>query len=137
MFASFVLGLSLFFTSAASSADVVVVTLPAKGDVTLPFSATSKVELKREGTLTRVRIELEKLAPASSLGPSFVTYVAWALSPEGSVQNIGEIGIDKDKGRLDTISPFDQLGVFITAEPHYMVDRPSAAVAFRTQAPKN
>lgn len=137
MFSSIVLSLSLLLLASAGAADVVVVALPAKGDVTLPLSATNKVELKREGTLTRVRIELEKLAPASSLAPSFVTYVAWALSPEGSIQNIGEIGIDKDKGRLDTTSSFDQLGVFITAEPYYLVDRPSSAVAFRTQAPKN
>ncbi len=129
--------LFLFLLSPAANAEVVVVTLPAKGDVTVPLAPAGKADLKRDGTVTRVKIELDRLAPASTVGPSLNTYVVWALSAEGIVENIGEIAVDKDRGRLEATTRFEQLGLLITAEPHYMVDRPGSAVAFRSQAPRN
>ncbi len=122
---------------AAGTVDLVVATIPQKGDVTLPLAPAGKVDLKRDATVTRIRIELERLALPSAAGPAFNTYIAWAVSPEGSFENLGEIGIDKDKGRLEATTRFEQVGILITAEPHYMVDRPSAAVSFRTMSSKN
>jgi hypothetical protein len=136
MLASIALALSLLI-SAASTTDVVVITLPARGDVNFPLTPTGKVEARRDGTVTRIKIELERISPPPAMGAAFTTYVAWTLSPEGSLENVGELFLDKDKGRLETTTRFEQLGVLITAEPHYMVDRPSAAVAFRSQAPRN
>ena len=135
MFAAFTLVMSLLL--AATSADVVAVTLPARSDVTLPLAPAGRVELKRDPTVTLVRIELDRVPAPSTLGPAFNTYVAWVVSPEGNFENIGELAMDKDKARLEATTRFEQLGLLITAEPHYMVDRPSAAVAFRSQAPRS
>ena len=104
--------IALTLLSAANTADVVVVTLPAKGDVALTLGANGKVELKRDLTITHIRIELDRLQSPSAMGPAFGTYVAWSVSPEGDVENIGELAMEKDKGRLDVTSRFEQSILF-------------------------
>jgi hypothetical protein len=126
---------ALSFALAAGTADVTVAT-QLRGDVTLPLAPGGRCDFKREDTVTRVRVELERVAPPLTLGPVYNSYVVWAVSPEGSFENIGEVQLDKDKGRFEATSRFEQVGILITAEPHYMVDRPSSAVAFRSQNPK-
>jgi flagellar motor protein MotB len=133
MMASLAMGLGLLI--AAANANVVVVTL-TKGSVTIPLDPSGKAELKRDGTVTRVKIELEHLVPPLVAGPAYNTYVAWSVSPEGSYENIGELELNKDKGRLEATTRFGQVGILVTAEPHYMVDRPSAAVVSRSLNPR-
>src|ERR1700733_2128334 len=103
-----------FLLLAASSTDVIVVTVPARNDITIPLGPTGHIDLKREGTLTHVRIDLDKVRPASIMGPALSVYVVWAVSPEGMVENLGELAVDKDKGRLETNSKFGQIGILIT-----------------------
>jgi hypothetical protein len=134
MLAALALSASLLLAPAKTFV-VTVLTLP-KGGVTVPLQPSGRAEMRRDATVTRISIEVDRLHPPSTLGTGLNSYVVWAISPEGYIENIGEIAVDKDRGRLDTFSRFDQLGLIITAEPHYMVDRPSEAVVFRTENPK-
>ena len=127
--------LTLF--TAAANVDVVVLTLPPKSDVSIPLGANGKAELKRDSTTTHIKIELDRVQPPASFGPAFSTYVVWSVSPEGDVENVGELALEKDRARLDVTTRFEQVGLLVTAEPHYMVDRPSSAVAFKSVAPKS
>jgi len=129
------LALALFLV-AGSSSEVIVVSLPAKGAVSLAMTPSGKADIERTGTVTQLHIEIDKLQTAQKLSPSMNAYVVWAVSPEGSVENVGELGVADGKGRLDTATKFDQVGILITAEPHYMVDRPNAVIAFNSLAPK-
>ena len=130
------LALALFLV-ASSSSDVIVVSVPAKGVVSLAIAPSGKVDMERSGTVTQIHIEIDRLQAAQKLSPSMNAYVVWAVSPEGSIENVGELGVIDGKGRLDTVSKFDQVGILITAEPHFMVDRPNAVIAFNSQAPKS
>jgi len=87
--------------------------------------------------VTRIKLEVDRILSASLLGQAFTTHVAWAVSADGVFENLGEIAMDREKGRLEATTRFDQLGLLITAEPHYMVDRPSRAVVFATQNPRS
>ncbi|MBI4471271.1 MAG: hypothetical protein HY646_01290 [Acidobacteria bacterium] len=127
--------LSLLLALAANS-EVIVVTMP-KDNVTLDMAPAGQVELKRDGALTRVKLEVDRLRPPQTMGESLYCYVAWAVSPEGVVENLGTLTISGNKGRIDTVSRFEQLGIIVTAEPHFMVDRPSIAVAYRNQPPRD
>src|SRR5207248_5573414 len=49
----------------------------------------------------------------------------------------GELQINGNKGQLNATTRFGQFGLLITAEPHYMVDRPSSTIAYRSQTPKS
>jgi hypothetical protein len=124
------------FLVAGSSSDVIVVSVPAKGAAALALTPSGKADIERNGTVTQIHIEIDKLQPAQKLSPAMNAYVVWAVSPEGSIESVGELGIIDGKGRLDATTKFDQVGILITAEPHFMVDRPSAVIAFSNQAPK-
>jgi hypothetical protein len=129
--------LVLSLLTAANSVDVVVATVQSRGDVSLPLAPAGRADFKREATVTRVKVEIERVSPAYTMGSSLNVYVAWAVSPEGACENLGEVPLDGAKGRLEATTRFEQIGLLITAEPHYMVDRPGSAVAFRTQNPRN
>jgi len=122
---------------AATPAEVVVVNLPAKGTLSLALAPSGKADVEHAATLSLIHIEVDKLQAASKLSPAMNSYVVWSISPEGGFENVGELALTDGKGRLDTVTRFDQFGILITAEPHFMVDRPNSVIAFRTQAPKS
>ena len=125
--------LSLLFVLALSTVDLDVVTVPLSSDVKVTLTPGGRGEMKREGTVTRIRIDIDHLPAPSMFGPAFNTFVVWAISPEGILDNLGELEIKGSKGQFGATTRLTQFGIFITAEPHYMVDRPGAAVAYRSQ----
>ena len=127
--------LYIILALALSTVDMDMVSLPVNKDVKVTLPPAGKAELKREGNLTRLKVEIDKLRPPAALGTAFNTYVVWVVSPEGILENLGELSIDGDKGVIDATARLTQLGIFITAEPHYMVDRPSSTVVYRNQSP--
>jgi hypothetical protein len=128
--------LSFLLLWLAAPVDLTVVSLPAKGSVEVLLMPAGKAEFARVGTLSRVKIEIDRVPPASSLGAGMNAYVAWAVSPEGEFENLGEVAVLEAKLRFDGTSRFDQMALLITGEPHYMVDSPSSAVAYRNQPPR-
>jgi hypothetical protein len=128
--------LALVLALAISTVDLDVVSLPFSSDVKAALTPSGRSELRREGTVTRVKIDIDRIAAPSTLGPALNTYVVWAVSPEGILDNLGELDVNGVKGQFNATTRLGQFGILITAEPHYMVDRPSAAVAFRSQVPK-
>ena len=128
--------LSLFLLLFAQTVEVVIVGLPAKGDVGLELAPAGKADIERTVTVSRVKIEIDRLPPPQNVKPGMNTYVVWTVSPEGTFENIGEMGIAGGKGRLEATTRLDQFAILITAEPHHMVDRPSAAVAYRNLSPR-
>ena len=68
-----------------------------KGTPLLPFAVGSaKVEDKKG--LMSVDANFSKMSPATQLGPEFLTYVVWAITPEGRASNLGELQLNGDKG---------------------------------------
>ncbi len=63
-------------------------------------------------------------APAS-LGAEFLTYVLWAIDPEGRAANLGEV-VPNDNGdaAVQVTSGFQEFGMILTAEPYFAVSRP-------------
>jgi hypothetical protein len=125
--------LSLVFLLALTNIQLDTVPLPLSTEVRVPLAPAGRADLKREGTITRVRIEIDRVAPPSGMGNALNTYVVWAISPEGVSDNLGELDMNGVKGQFNGTTRLTEFGVLITAEPHYMVDRPSSAMAYRTQ----
>jgi hypothetical protein len=126
--------LGLVVLLAMSTVDLDVVSVPLSNDIRIALTPLARGELKREGTVTRIKIEIDKIGAPSGLGPAFNTYVVWAISPEGILDNLGELELRGVKGQFTATTRFTQFGLLITAEPHYMVEKPSSAVAYRSQA---
>jgi len=113
-----------------------VIAVPLSGEMRVGLNPAGRADLKREGNVTRIRIDIDKIGAASSLGAAFNTYIVWAVSPEGLFDNLGELDVNGNKAQFNATTRLTQLGVLISAEPHYMVDRPSSSVVYRSQAPK-
>ncbi len=87
----------------------------------------AKVE-SRQGDI-KISLEAEHLAPASTFGGEYLTYVLWAISPEGRAENLGEILLNgSNKTKIEATTQLQAFGLIITAEPYYDVPQPSDVV---------
>jgi outer membrane protein OmpA-like peptidoglycan-associated protein len=99
-----------------------------------PLMPSSKGEAKVESErgVIHVSAKFERMAPPSSFGPEYLTYVLWAISPDGRPVNLGELTLsDYGKGsdsNIDTTSDIQTFGLIVTAEPYYGVTQPSDVV---------
>ena len=74
---------------------------------------------------TKVDATIEKMPPASSLAEGYLTYVLWAITPEGRAENMGELMLEGDHARLQGATELQTFGMIVTAEPYYAVTQPS------------
>ena len=87
----------------------------------------AKVNSKR-GTMT-IEAEFSGLEKPTKLGSEYLTYVLWAISPEGRPVNIGEVLVgDNHRSKLDVTTDLQAFAMIVTAEPYYAVRRPSNLV---------
>jgi outer membrane protein OmpA-like peptidoglycan-associated protein len=75
-----------------------------------------------------VDAQLNEIDPASRFGPEYLTYVLWAITPEGRATNLGEIQIDDDDARVRVTTELQAFGLIVTAEPYFAVTQPSDVV---------
>ena len=122
---------------AAQPVEIQIANFPSKGKVAVSLGAKGKADVERLSTVTRIAIQLDDLQPTRSALAGMNAYVAWAISPEGSFENLGELDVNGTKGFLEATTRFDRFGILITAEPHYMVDRPNFTVMFKNEAVRN
>jgi outer membrane protein OmpA-like peptidoglycan-associated protein len=95
-----------------------------RGTELLPGSrGEAKVESK-QGYI-EIEVEFDDLQPANKLGSEYLTYVLWAITPEGRTANLGEILLNGTKSKLDVTTELQVFGLVVTAEPYYAVSRPS------------
>jgi outer membrane protein OmpA-like peptidoglycan-associated protein len=87
----------------------------------------AKVESKR-GTLA-VEAEFFGLDKPTTFSHEYLTYVLWAISPEGRPVNIGEVLVGNDhRSKLNVTTDLQAFALIVTAEPYYAVRRPSNLV---------
>jgi outer membrane protein OmpA-like peptidoglycan-associated protein len=91
---------------------------------------SAKVESERG--VIKISAEFKNMAPPSSFGSEYLTYVLWAISPDGRPVNLGELtlngyGMGSDS-KIDTTSDIQTFGMIVTAEPYYSVTQPSDVV---------
>lgn len=140
----------LVFTLAQAQSDVprqtVAVTYPLEQTVSVKFRGTTRLprlkgeaKIKRQGRRgTRVELSVENLPRATELGGIYTTYVLWAISPEGRVDNLGEIkrgGSMFVNSKLDVTTPLQTFALLVTAEPHFLVRVPSRMVVLENLPP--
>jgi len=99
---------------------------------------TGQAKVKAGTGATRLETEFQDMAQATTLGTEFLTYVLWAVSPDGRSNNLGEIIINKDgKGKLNTTTAFQTFSLFVTAEPYFAVRFPSEMLVLQNETKKN
>ncbi len=86
----------------------------------------AKVESK-QGYI-EIEVEFDDLTPANKNGAEYLTYVLWAISPEGRTSNLGEVLLNGTKSKLNVTTELQAFGLVVTAEPYFSVSRPSDLV---------
>ncbi|MBV8568986.1 MAG: DUF4398 and OmpA-like domain-containing protein [Acidobacteriaceae bacterium] len=96
----------------------------------------AKVEAKP--AMTYLEAKVQGLTPPLQLGAEFLTYVLWAVSPDGRSINVGEILIDKNgNGSLKGTTQLQTFSLFLTAEPYSKVRQPSEMIVLENELRKN
>jgi len=76
-----------------------------------------------------IEAEFGNLQPPTTFGNEYLTYVLWAISPEGRAQNLGEVLVGgNDRSKLHVTTDLQAFALIVTAEPYYAVRQPSNAV---------
>jgi outer membrane protein OmpA-like peptidoglycan-associated protein len=71
------------------------------------------------------------MSPANTLGPEFLTYVLWAITPEGRARNLGEFQLNGDKSKLTVTTQLPNFAMIVTAEPYFAVSYASEEVVLQ------
>ncbi len=87
-------------------------------------------EAKVEGKKTNIEVDarFEGMDAATKFGLEYLTYVAWAISPQGRAVNLGELVLDHGKARLKAFTDLQTFGMIVTAEPYSAVTQPDNMV---------
>lgn len=122
------------------------VTYPLDEVVLLQFRGTTRFpRMRGEGKIkrtskngTEVELSVSKMPRPFELGAGYATYVLWAISPDGQVDNLGEVrrrGTFEFDSKISVTTPLQTFALIITAEPHFLVRRPSRAVMLENLNP--
>ncbi len=94
--------------------------------------AKGQATVESERGVIRISADLKNMTPPSSFGPEYLTYVLWAVSPDGRPVNLGELTLSDygagSSSKIETTSDIQTFGLIVTAEPYYAVTQPSDVV---------
>src|SRR6476661_1753982 len=125
----------------------IAVTYPLDETVVVKFRGTTllprlkgEAKVRRAGRRgTRVELSIDDLPRASELGGIYTTFILWAISPDGHVDNLGEIkrsGSSFVNSKLDVTTPLQTFALILTAEPHFLMKVPSRMVVMENLPPQ-
>jgi outer membrane protein OmpA-like peptidoglycan-associated protein len=98
-----------------------------RGTALLPQAKGVATVNSKQGRI-EINAKMEKLSPATQFGPEYLTYVLWAITPEGRPKNLGEVLLNGDDSKLDVTTDLQTFGLIVTAEPYFAVTQPSDVV---------
>jgi len=99
-----------------------------QGTVLLPRAKGEAVVESKSGR-TEIDARLEHLESPARFGPEYLTYVLWAITPEGHAKNLGEVMANaSDNAHLHVTTDLQVFGLIVTAEPYSSVRLPSDVV---------
>ena len=108
---------------------------PRDGDTRINFEGTTLLpeakgwaEIEGEKGYIKINARFEDLDPAGRFGREYLTYVLWAITPEGRATNLGELQVNGDDGRLEVTTELQSFALVVTAEPYFAVSQPSDVV---------
>jgi outer membrane protein OmpA-like peptidoglycan-associated protein len=90
--------------------------------------AKGRATVRGEKGYIEIDADFNDLQPATRFGPEYLTYVVWAITPEGRATNLGELQIKGDDGDLRVTTELQAFGLIVTAEPYFAVTQPGDVV---------
>jgi outer membrane protein OmpA-like peptidoglycan-associated protein len=92
-------------------------------------AATGQAKVEGKKGYTEIEVEFGNLQRPTTFGNEYLTYILWAISPEGRAVNLGEVLVgDNHRSKLDVTTDLQAFALIVTAEPYYAVRQPSNVV---------
>jgi len=98
-----------------------------RGTPLMPGAKGEAVVDSKQGRI-EINAKMEHLSSATQYGPEYMTYVLWAITPEGRPKNLGEVLLNGNDSKLEVTTDLQTFGLIVTAEPYFAVTQPSDVV---------
>src|SRR5262247_1013944 len=98
-----------------------------RGTPLLP-DARGEAKVESKQGYIEIEVEFDDLEQATRFGSEYLTYVMWAITPEGRSTNLGEVILNGTKSKLNVTTELQAFGLIVTAEPYFAVSQPSDVV---------
>ena len=103
-----------------------------RGTTLLPGAKGEARVTSERGGIT-IEARFQGLPPANGFGKEYLTYVLWAITPDGRPNNLGEILPAGDKNNITVTTSLQSFGLIVTAEPYFSVSQPSDVVVLQNE----
>ena len=97
--------------------------------------ASGEAKIANKNNRVEIDAHFELLEDATKFGFEYLTYVLWAVSPQGRAVNLGEIVLKNGSGRVKAITDMQTFGMIVTAEPYFAVTQPGNVVVMENILP--
>ena len=94
-------------------------------------AASGEAEVKNKGNRIEISAKFSNLEDATKFGLEYLTYVLWAVSPQGRAENLGELTLKSGNGEVKAITDMQTFGMIVTAEPYFAVTQPGDTVVLQ------
>jgi outer membrane protein OmpA-like peptidoglycan-associated protein len=94
----------------------------------LMSAARGEAKVQNKGNRIEIEAKFTGLEEATKFGLEYLTYVLWAVSPQGRAVNLGEIVLKSGSGEVKAITDMQTFGMIVTAEPYFAVTQPGNTV---------
>src|SRR6202171_2479786 len=98
-----------------------------RGTPLMPDAKGEAAVNSKQGRI-EINARMEHLSPATKYGPEYLTYVLWAITPEGRPKNLGEVLLNGTNSKMEVTTDLQTFGLIVTAEPYFAVTQPSDVV---------
>jgi len=119
------------------------VTFPERNEIEIDFArdqrapeATMIAEVEYREGQAEMNIRYKEMKPAILFAGDVTCYVLWAVTRDGTVENLGELWVRDDSETVQYSTGLKSFAMMVTAEPHPLVSQPSELVMFRSLAAK-
>jgi outer membrane protein OmpA-like peptidoglycan-associated protein len=93
----------------------------------LPRGA-AQARVENKGNRVEIAATFQDMQEATQFGFEYLTYVLWAVSPQGRAANLGEVQVKNGRAQIKTITDMQTFALVVTAEPYFAVSQPGDAV---------
>ena len=104
-----------------------------RGTILMP-KAKGEASVESKQGRSEIDVHFENITEPQRFGREYLTYVLWALTPDGRPHNIGEIVPgSSDKSHLRVTTDYQAFAMIVTAEPYSAVRTPSDVVVLENE----
>jgi outer membrane protein OmpA-like peptidoglycan-associated protein len=96
-------------------------------------SARGDAKVNSKAGRLEINVNLRGIQPSNNFGLEYLTYVLWAITPQGRANNLGEVILNDGKSDMRVTTDLQAFGLIVTAEPYFAVTQPSDLVVAQNE----